>query len=130
MDFFDRLGDKIVSASKEVSDRARDVSDSTRLSYDIRRKKQELTELYRALGEKYYKENKDSDDESIVKIREMLDEIIDMEKKNAEIRGGRRCPKCGAVVPIDSGFCNKCGAKLEESIFEDEDEPGEGDTEE
>ena len=125
MDFFDKLGDKIASAGREVTDMAKDVTDSTKLAYDIRKKKQDVAELYRALGEKYYNENKDSDDEDIVKIREMLDEITDMEKKNAEIRGGRRCPKCGAVIPIDSGFCNKCGAKLNESIFEEEDDESE-----
>ena len=130
MDFFDKLGDKIVSASREVSDRAKDVSDSTKLQYDIRKKKQDVSELYRTLGEQYYNDNRDSMDEKIVEIKEALSEIIDMEKQYANLRGGRRCPKCGAVVPIDSGYCNKCGAKLDESIFEEEDEESEkGDTE-
>ncbi len=122
MDFFGKLSDKIVSASKEVSDRAKDVSDSTKLQYDIHIKKQKVSDLYKALGKKYYKENMDSSDEDITEIRDTLAEIADMEKKYADLRGGRRCQKCGAVVPIGSGYCNKCGAKLNESIFEDEDD--------
>ncbi len=123
MDFFNKIGDKLVSAGKEVSDRAKDVSDSTKLQYDIHTKKQEVSELYKALGKKYYNENKDSEDEDIVAIRDALAEIADMEKKYADIRGGKRCQKCGAVVPLGSGYCNKCGTKLDESIFEEEDEP-------
>ena len=122
MDFFDKLGDMLINAGKEVSDRAKDVSDSTKLSYEIRKKKQALEEKYSALGKKIYEEKKGSDDEDIKAIGELLDEIKDMEDRYADARGGRRCAKCGAVVPMDSSFCNKCGAKFDEGIFEDETE--------
>ena len=122
MDFFDKLSDTLMSAGREVSDRARDMSDSTRLMYDIRKKKQELDDLYRDLGREYYETHSDSDDKDIATIRDALAEIADMEERYAHIRGGRRCPKCGSVVPLDSTYCNKCGAKLGESIFEDEDD--------
>ncbi len=122
MDFFDKLGDMLINAGKEVSDRAKDVSDSTKLSYEIRKKKQELDAKYTALGKKTYEEKKDSDDEDIRAISGLIDEIKEMEEKYADCRGGRRCAKCGAVVPMDSSFCNKCGAKFDEGIFEDETE--------
>ena len=121
MDFFDKLGDRLIEVGREVSDRAKDVSDSTRMQYEIRKKKQELDDAYKVLGKRYFEENKDSADDEITLIRETLAEIEDMEAQVAGLKGGRRCPKCGAVVPMDSGYCNKCGAKLEESIFEDED---------
>ncbi|MCR5098355.1 MAG: zinc ribbon domain-containing protein [Lachnospiraceae bacterium] len=122
MDFFDKLGDRLIEVGREVSDRARDVSDSTKMQYEIRRKKQELDEIYKDLGRKYYEDNKDSADDQITAIRETLAEIEEMEVKVAGFKGGRRCNKCGAVVPMDSGYCNKCGAKLDDSIFEDESE--------
>ncbi len=122
MDFFDKLGDKIVSASREVSDMAKDVSDSTKLSYDIRKKKQDLDVLYKDLGKKYYESNKDADDSKIVEIRELVATISEMEAQVAGIRGGKPCPKCGAVVPMDSGYCNKCGSKFDDIICEEEDE--------
>ena len=121
MDFFDKLGDRLIEVGREVSDRARDVSDSTKIQYDIRKKKQDLDDLYKGLGKKFFEENKDSDDEKIAAIRDAISEIEDMEKRVADLKGGRRCSKCGAVVPMDSGYCNKCGAKLDDSIFEDED---------
>ncbi len=129
MDFFDKLGDRLIEVGKEVSDRAKDVSDSTRMQYEIRKKKQELEDIYKQLGKKYYEDNKDSADDQITAIRETLAEIEDMEVKVAAFKGDRRCTKCGAVVPMDSGYCNKCGAKLDESIFEDESEEA-GETEE
>ena len=130
MDFFDKLGDRLIEVGREVSDRAKDVSDSTRMQYEIRKKKQELDDAYKTLGKRYYEENKDSADDEITLIRETLAEIEDMEIQVAGLKGGRRCPKCGAVVPMDSGYCNKCGAKLEESIFEEEDAKEAQDTEE
>ncbi len=130
MDFFDKLGDRLIEVGREVSDRAKDVSDSTRMQYEIRKKKQELDDAYKTLGKRYYEENKDSAEDEITLIRETLAEIEDMEVQVAGLKGGRRCPKCGAVVPMDSGYCNKCGAKLEESIFEDEDAKEAKDTEE
>ena len=130
MDFFDKLGDTIVSATREMSDKAKDVTDSTRMQYDIRKKKQDIDKIYRDLGKKYYEDNKDSDDESISAVRELLAEEKDLETQVANLKGGRRCPKCGAVVPMDSGYCNKCGSKLSESIFEEEDETGESEDKE
>ena len=37
MDFFDKLGETLVSAGKDVSQRARDVSDIAKLKLDIKR---------------------------------------------------------------------------------------------
>ena len=52
MDFFDRLGDRLIEVGREVSDRAKDVSDSTRMQYEIRKKKQELDDAYKVLGKR------------------------------------------------------------------------------
>ena len=122
MDFLDKIGDALISATKEVSGRAKDVSDSTKLSYDVRKKKQDVDEAYIALGKKYYEEHKDSSDEDIKNLSALLDEVTEMEVQIAGLRGGRRCTECGAIVPMDSGYCNKCGAKIDDSIFEDEDD--------
>ena len=50
---------------------------------------------------------------------EMVEEI---KEQIAYTKGGKACPKCGAVVSGSAAFCSKCGAKMDEDIFEDEDE--------
>lgn len=37
-----------------------------------------------------------------------------LEKRKLAFRNQRKCEKCGAILNLDSVFCNKCGEKLEE----------------
>ena len=37
-----------------------------------------------------------------------------LEKRKLEFQNQRKCEKCGAILNLDSVFCNKCGEKLEE----------------
>ena len=37
-----------------------------------------------------------------------------LEKRKLAIQNQRKCEKCGAILNLDSMFCNKCGEKLEE----------------
>ena len=121
MDFFNKIGDTIVSAVKGVGEKAKDVTDATRLSYDISKKKSEINDKYRTLGKKYYSEHRDEKDDMIVAITAAIEELHEMEKNLASVKGGTRCEKCGAIVPVGSAYCSKCGAKVGD-IFEEEDE--------
>lgn len=126
MDFFNKIGDTIVSAGKEVTEKAKDVTDATRLSYDISKKKSEINDKYRTLGKKYYAEHRDEKDDMIVAITSAIEELHEMEKNLANAKGGIRCEKCGAIVPVGSAYCGKCGAKVGD-IFEEEDDIFDGD---
>jgi predicted amidophosphoribosyltransferase len=33
------------------------------------------------------------------------------------VKGVKRCPSCGADVPVSSGFCGKCGSATEVTVF-------------
>ena len=48
--------------------------------------------------------------------------LEEIKEQIAYTKGGKACPKCGAVVSGSAAFCSKCGAKMDEDIFEDEDE--------
>ncbi len=128
MDFFNKIGDTLVSAGKEVTEKAKDVTDATRLSYDISKKKSEINDKYRTLGKKYYAEHRDEKDDMIVAITAAIEELHEMEKNLANAKGGIRCEKCGAIVPVGSSYCGKCGAKVGD-IFEEEDDIFDGDEE-
>ena len=121
MDIINKISDAFVSAGKEVSDRAKDMTDATRLSYEINQKKREINDKYRALGKKYYSEHRDEKDDAIVGITAALEELHEMENQLADARGGVRCDKCGAIVPHGATYCSKCGTKIGD-IFEEEEE--------
>lgn len=121
MDILNKISDSLVSAGKEVTEKAKDMTDAGRLQYDISKKKSEINDKYRALGRKYYAEHRDEKDDGVVAITAALEELHDMERRLADVKGGIRCDKCGAIVPNGSSFCGKCGAKVG-NIFEDEDE--------
>ncbi|QFJ54202.1 zinc ribbon domain-containing protein [Pseudobutyrivibrio xylanivorans] len=118
MGFLDKLSDGIANTTKDLGELAHNATDITKLQYDKKIKEGELSRLYERLGKKFYEENKDSEDEvvkeitaTILRIKEISDEL--MEKK-----GGKACPKCGALVKTGSKFCSACGEKIDD-IFEE-----------
>lgn len=118
MGFFDELGDNIVNTTKDLGKMAQNAGDMTKLQYDKKVKEQELSKLYEKLGKKYYEEHKEDDSDEIrevtaavLRIKEITDEL--MEKK-----GGKACPKCGALVKSGAMYCSSCGEKIND-MFED-----------
>lgn len=121
MEFFDRLGETIVTAGKDVGQKAKDVSEVAKLKIDIKAKEDYVQGQYAAIGAAYYEKHKDDagqeDAEQLFLIREALDEIARMKAEILKIHGAVECPGCGAKMPGDATFCSRCGAKLED-IFE------------
>ncbi len=118
MSFLDKLSDGIANTTKDLGEMAMNATDITKLQYDKKVKEGELIRLYEKLGKKYYELHKEDDDEdvkattaAILRIKEISDEL--MEKK-----GGKACPKCGALVKNGSKFCSECGEKIDD-IFEE-----------
>ena len=71
------------------------------------------------LGELFYQANKDSEtlDDAYRKKIESINKLDYNHKvwinRKMKINGMRTCEGCGNILPYDSFFCNKCGAKLE-----------------
>ncbi|MCR4961020.1 MAG: zinc ribbon domain-containing protein [Lachnospiraceae bacterium] len=69
-----------------------------------------------ALGNRIYDENKDKDmsetpyGELYADIAQADKDLILVEKRKQASMGLRTCEKCGAKLPINSGFCNICGS--------------------
>ncbi len=69
------------------------------------------------LGSMVYEENKAKDmsgtpyAEFYADIAKADEDMVLLEKRKLASRGLRRCESCGAELPINSGFCNKCGTK-------------------
>lgn len=122
MEFFDKLGETIVTAGKDVGQKAKDVSEIAKLKLDIKNKEDYVQKQYAALGAEYYEKHKDEEDcedkEQFFLISEALEEIERMRAEVLKIRGAEECPKCGAKMPEGAVFCSSCGEKLN-NIFED-----------
>lgn len=131
MEFFDKLSETIVSAGKDVGQKAKDVSEIAKLKMDIRSKEDFVEKQYAELGKAYYEKHKDDETEETGEngektpeqehfflISEALGEIERMRAEVLKIQGAAECPKCGAKMPQGAAFCSNCGTKMDD-MFED-----------
>lgn len=122
MELLDRIGESLMSAGKDVSQRAKDVSELAKLRLDIKSKEDYVEKQYATIGAAYYEKHKDEEDceeaEQFFLIREALEEIERMKAEMLRIQGAAECPNCGTKMPEEATFCSNCGAKLDD-IYED-----------
>jgi len=122
MEFFDKLSETIVSAGKDVGQKAKDVSEIAKLKMDIKSKEDFVEKQYAELGKAYYEKHKDDETEETGENGEKTPEqehffliseaLGEIERMRAE------CPKCGAKMPQGAAFCSNCGTKMDD-MFED-----------
>ena len=116
----DKLQDVMIVAGREVESTAKKLTEKAKLKYEIHTREGYLNELYIELGKKYYTEHKDDAEEdseageSFTEIDNLLDELRDLRAELEELKGVRHCERCGAQVPKDADYCNKCGEYMGE----------------
>lgn len=125
MDFFNKLGDSIVSVTQEAVEKGKGMTDIAKLQHEVRTKEDFCKKQYEEIGRKFYEENKDIIPESYADLFEEIEaanrRIAELREQIAGLKGGVSCPKCGAVVAASASFCSECGAKIND-MFEEEDE--------
>lgn len=117
MAFFDKLSETLVNASKDVSQKAKDLSGTAKLTLDIHTKEDQVQKMYAQIGKRYFEEHKDDEQtayEEMAQIKEMLAVIEDMKKELMELKGAKVCPRCGQEVKAEDVYCKSCGAKIED----------------
>lgn len=122
MAFFTKLGETISATGKDVSQKAKELTELARMNLDVKAKEDFIEKQYMEIGKQYFELHKEDEEplfEEIKLISESLMEIERLKSEMAELKGKKKCPACGAVVEQDAIFCNQCGAKCE-SIFEEE----------
>ena len=124
MDFFNKLGDSIVSVTQEAVEKGKGMTDIAKLQYEMKTKEDFCKKQYEEVGRKFYEENKDVIPESYVDLFEEIEaanhKIAEIKEQIANIKGGSSCPKCGAIVAASASFCSECGTKLGD-MFEEEE---------
>ena len=117
MAFFDKLSETLTNASKDVSQKAKDLSGVAKLTMDIHTKEDQVQKMYAQIGELYFEEHKNDETaayEQMAQIKETLSVIEDMKKELSELKGVKICPRCGKEISKEDTYCKSCGAKLED----------------
>ena len=117
MAFFDKLSETLTNASKDVSQKAKDLSGTAKLTMDIHTKEDQVQKMYAQIGKLYFEAHKDDDPaayEQMAQIKEALVVIEDMKKELRELKGAKICPRCGKEIGKEDTYCKNCGAKLED----------------
>lgn len=122
MSAWDDLKGSLFAAGRDMSQKAKEVSEVAKLKMDIHTKEDFVEKQFAALGRAYYEANKDDvnekDAQQFSVIKEAMDEIQRMNQQVLDIQGVMQCPNCGKKVPSDNSFCSDCGAKLDEIVVE------------
>ena len=122
MSAWDDLKGSLFAAGRDVSQKAKEVSEVAKLKMDIHTKEDFVEKQYAILGRAYYEANKDNasekDAEAFRVITEAIEEINRMNQQVLDIQGVVQCPNCGKKVPSDNAFCSDCGAKLDDIIVD------------
>ena len=126
MSFFDNVKESFVSAGKDVTQKAKEVSGVAKLKLDVKTKEDFVEKQYAILGHTYFDAHKDDEEnaenEQFKVIKEALSEIESMKAEILKLQGAVECPNCGARVPKDAAYCSSCGTKIEkEETVSEED---------
>lgn len=116
MSIFDDLKDKLTEASSTTMQKAKDISETTRLNKVISDSQKQIQGLYSEIGYTVYctyRENPIPEvAESFRQIDELLRGIEECQSQIKELNTGSICPSCGAKIKQGMKFCSICGSEL------------------
>ena len=116
MELFEKISSTISAAGKDGLNKAKEWTDTAKIMIDIKEREGAIYRLYRELGRAYFEDHKDDaapEYSQIIAINAALEEIEQLKSNKDEIRGVRRCSKCGRIISSQAKFCAECGAKCE-----------------
>ena len=124
MDFMKKITDLSKKAAagvtdtyKMVSDKTGDIVKETKSKFNISDKKDEVSEIYLNIGKTVYEMYKKDEEVGQIftkeckKIDKTLKEIKEIEKTILFNKNLRNCNNCSEIIPLESAFCEHCGAK-------------------
>ena len=117
MSFMDKLGNGVAEAGFSLSQKAKDFSEQGRINEEMNRNKAKREECLKALGEAYYraqKDGKEMDFSAQVNELDILEQALEnLQKQYNALKGIAICPNCQTEISAESLFCPSCGMKME-----------------
>ncbi len=130
MAFFERFGEKLSSAGKDMAKKTKELADVTKLNMQIGNEEDNIKSKYIEIGKLYYDLFSSTPDERLAplcsSITESLNKISTYKEQIQSIKGVKKCAKCGAEIADSASFCSVCGNK---ASSEEEKEPEEANDE-
>lgn len=116
MSIFDELGKKVTSTSQNVAQKTKDMAEIARINSLVSDEEKRINNGYYQIGKQYVALHENDYEgnyaELIHMIKDSENKIRMYNKQIQDIKGVRRCPSCGAEVPVNAVFCNSCGARI------------------
>lgn len=127
MAFYNDFGKKLSQTKDEAAKKARNFSEITRLNSSISELEREITAAYTEIGRITYQKFADSPEDAdadfiplLQKISDKMSEAEEHHKRIMELKGLKKCIKCGREISVNTAFCNFCGERqIPEVKFEE-----------
>lgn len=126
MALFDNFGKRATEAGQSALQKAKELSEISRLNGMISDEEKTINNIYYQLGKLYATIHKDDPEPDfsgmISSVAETEVRIKEYKKQIQDIRGVQRCGNCGAEVPRGAAYCSSCGAvmpKMESAVPSD-----------
>lgn len=130
MAFLDDIDKKLTAFGQEAIQKTKKMSDHARISMAIRNMEEQKRSRCEELGSIYYNVYKENRAALTAEASEVADQIyeldIQIQQQRELMKEEDYCPGCGASIPLNSVFCNKCGYKIAEGAREELSETGRG----
>ncbi len=118
MSIIDKLSSGMNEAGNTITQKAKDISEQTRLTGEIAKNKARREEEIKKLGEAYYQARRKNEPENLeesVHEIELIDGILEkLTESLCRLKGIILCGQCGSEVPKGSLFCPSCGAQIKQ----------------
>jgi RNA polymerase subunit RPABC4/transcription elongation factor Spt4 len=116
MAFFEKIGEKITSTSKDVAKKTKEITEVTKLNSQINSEEDKIKVKYSEIGKLYYESFMAAPNEEFAglcnAITESLNKIDSLKNTIQVIKGVKKCQSCGAEIINSAQFCNVCGSKI------------------
>lgn len=118
MSIIDKLSSGVTEAGNTITQKAKGISEQTKLSSEISKNKARRDECIRKLGEAYYqarKKNVEPEVEELLHEIEQVDGILDkLTESLNQLKGVVICENCGTEIEKGNAFCPSCGTPVKE----------------
>ena len=112
MSFLDGLSNQFSAFGKKT----KDFADSTRLSSMASDEQRTISDIHREIGKLYASLHKTDHeacfDALFARLAQAEENLQRYTQQIQDLRGVRRCARCGAEIPKGSQFCSACGAPV------------------
>ena len=116
MSFFKDLGHNISSKSKDLAQKAKDISETSSLNTIIKNEEFNIDTQYKLIGKQYYEKYSsrtgDEFEASMLIISKSMEKIDTTKAQIEKIKKRSCCPSCGASFKKGDLFCSKCGSAI------------------